>query len=275
VLALGPDILDLIRKVDAVQARIRSVEAEYRIEYTGYLAVKDGPEGLPVISEHTGEKPAVTLHYEASRWIMQGNKRTKTFREAVQTPEGEFTDSGVIQFNGSYLEVNGSRFMDDFSRTPDARFIGDRPFREAPLGIYRDYDQYFRGSIGLMGTFFHGYLRVLGGRIEKKKVEIDGRDCIAVRYPHIGEDQFCWFYLDPDKGYRPMKLVQYYNGKPYRIIDSYRYAEFPEGVSMPLSVRITDYSVAGLYDGKKVGELTLKVNENSLRVNGKSVLAKK
>ncbi len=275
VLALSPEVLELIKRIDAEQSKIRSVEAEYRIDYAGYLAIKNGGDGLPAISEHTGKKPAVVMRYEVSPWTMQGNKRAKTYRETAQAPKGGFTDYGEARFNGSYLVMKSSRFKDDFDRTPDARFIGDRPFREAPLGIYRDYDQYFRGSIGVMGTYFQGYLRMLGGRIEKKKVKIDGRECIAVRYPHIGSDQFCWFYLDPAKGCRPMKLAQYYNGKPFRVIDNYRYAEFPGGIFMPLSVTVTDYAVAGLHDGKIVGEWKLTVNENSLRVNGKAMLSKK
>lgn len=275
VLSLTPGILDLIRKVDAEQAKVRSVEASYRIEYAGYLDLKSGSDGLPVIAGHTGERPAVRMEYQATRWTMQNGRRTKMFRETVRTGSGEFTDSGTIHFNGANLEVRNSRLSEDFTRTPDARFIGDRPFRETPTGIYRDYDQYYRGSIGTLGTFFHGYLRVLGGRIEKERVKVDGRSCIEVRYPHIGVDQYCYFYLDPAKGYRPMKLVQYYNGKPYRVIDSYRYAEFPDGVSMPLSLKVTDFAVAGPYDGKKVGEWTLTVEPSSLSVNGKTLLAKK
>ncbi len=274
VLALSRDIVELIRRVDAEQAKVRSVEARYRIEYTGYLEVQADPHGLPSIAGHSVDQPSVHMEYDVSRWIMQSGKRTKTFREVIRTPSGELTDSGSIHFNGSYLEAKDSRFAEDFDRQPDARFIGDRPLREAPLGVYRDYDQYYRGAIGNMGTFFQGYLRVLGGRIEKDRVKVDGRSCLAVRYPHIGVDQYCYFYLDPGKGYRPMKLEQYYNGKPYRVIDSYRYAEFPDGVSMPLSLRVTDYVVSGVFAGKKAGEWTLTVDQSSLRVNGKSIAAK-
>ncbi len=274
VLALTDDILELIRKVDAEQAKIQSVEASYRIEYTGWLAPKAGPEGIPVALEFTGETPAVRMVYETSRWSAQGNTRTKTFREWVQSGGEEITDSGSTRYNGSNLEVTGSRFAGDFRETPDARFIGDRPFREAPLGVYRDYDQYYRGSAGPMGTFFQGYLRVLGGKIEKDRVKVDGRSCVAVRYPHIGKDQYFYFYLDPENGYRPMKMTQYYNGKLYREMNSYRYRMFPGKISLPVSVRVTDYAVAGPNDGKKVGEWTLTVNESSLRVNGKSAVGK-
>lgn len=259
--------------MDAEQAKVQSVEASYRIEYTGWLVPKAGPDSIPVL-EFSGDKPAVRMAYEASQWNVRGNTRTKTFREQIETVGEESVDTGSIRYNGSNLEVNGSRFAGDFRETPDARYIGDRPFREAPLGIYRDYDQYYRGSAGPMGTFFQGYLRVLGGRIEKNRVKIDGHSCIAVRYPHIGKDQYFYFYLDPENGYRPMKMVQYYNEKLYRVMDSYHYVVFPGKISMPVSVRVTDYAVAGPNTGKKVGEWKLTVNESGLRVNGKSVSEK-
>lgn len=274
VLALTPDILDLIRIIDEEEAKIRSVEAAYRIEYTGFLTIAPDADGLPVITGHTGEKPAVTLDYTVSRWNAGGGMRVKIFQERVTGAE-TFSDSGTVLFNGSNLDIRDSRFAKDFSRVPDARFIGDRPFREAPLGIYRDYDQYYRGAIGPMGTFYSGYLRMLGGRIAKRKVLVEDRACIDVRYPHIGNDQYYRFLLDPARGYRPMKLVQYCNGKPFRVIDSYRYAEFPGGIFMPVSLRVTDYAVAGRFDGRKTGEWTLAVTENSLRVNGNPAVRSK
>jgi len=272
VLALGEDVLDLIRKVDTVHERIQSVEAAYWIEYTGYYTVTPGPDGAGGTVVLTPDTPSIRMNYEVSQWTAKGGKRTKTFHEHVKTDSDEFTDSGTVYFNGNWLEVKGSRFAKDFPSKSDARFIGDRPFRETPLGLYRDYDQYYLGSIGPMGTFFNGYLRVLGGRIEKKRQDVDGRSCIVVRYPHIGNDQYFFFYLDPKNGYRPMRLVHYYNGKPFRVVESYRYREFPGGISMPVSITVIDYAAAGPHAGKKVGEWKLLVNESSLRVNGKSFI---
>jgi hypothetical protein len=269
VLALTDDILDLIKKVDAEQARIRDVEASYRIEYEGYLEPRSGAEVKTELL-FSGDKPAVKVNYEVSEWSMKGNKRSKSYHEKVTAGADEFIDNGVVRFNGSYLEVTGGRFADDFKARPDVFFIGDRPFREAPLGIYRDYDQYYQGSIGPMGTFFNGYLRVLGGRIEKKKQPVDGHPCIVVRYPHIGKDQYFLFYLDPELGYKPRKMIHYYNEKPYRVIESYRYLQFPGNISMPVYLTVTDYAAAGPNAGKKVGAWILEVNENGLRVNGKA-----
>lgn len=275
VLSLTDDIIDLIRKVDAEQAKIQSVEAAYRIEYTGWIAVNAGPDGVSPTVEFTGDTPAVRMSYEVSQWTARGNTRAKTFHERVECGEDVCVDAGAVQFNGGSLAVNGSRLSGDFPATPDARFIGDRPFRETPRGIYRDYDQYYRGSAGPMGTFFQGYLRVLGGKIAKDRVDVDGRSCIVVKYPHIGNDQYYSFFLDPKNGFRPMRMEEYYGGKPYRVIDSYRYKEFPGNISMPVSVRVTDYAVAGSHSGKRVGEWKLEVNERSLLVNGKSQLEKR
>lgn len=275
VLALGEDVLDLIGKVDAIHEKIRGVEASYRIEYTGYYTVTPGPDNSGGTVVLTPDTPSVHLSYEVSQWTAKGKTRTKTFHEHVKSAADEFTDSGTVRFNGSWLEVKGSRFDEDFPARADARFIGDRPFREAPLGVYRDYDQFYLGAIGPMGTFFNGYLRVLGGRIEKKQADVNGRSCIVVRYPHIGKDQYFLFYLDPKNGYRPMRLVHYYNGKPFRVVDSYRYREFPDGISMPVSLTVTDYAAAGPHAGKKAGEWKLLVNENSLRVNGNSFVTGK
>jgi hypothetical protein len=271
VLALGDDILELIRKIDAEQAKIHDVEASYRMEYEGFLEPNIGSNGRTEL-RFSGEKPAVKVNYEVSEWTMKGNKRSKSYHERVSHGKEEFSDTGAIRFNGSYLEVSGGRFAKDFNSKPDALFIADRPFREVPIGMYRDYDQYFRGSIGPMGTFINGYLRVLGGHIEKDKQEINGHSCLVVRYPHIGKDQYFLFYLDPEIGYKPLKMIHFYNGKPYRVIESYRYRKFQDGIYMPVYLTVTDYAVKGPQTGKKVGGWKLEVNENGLRVNGKAFI---
>jgi hypothetical protein len=274
VLALTDDILDLIRKIDSAHAKIQSVEATYRIEYTGNYTIEPGPGGAGGTVVIAPEGGSFRMEYEVAQWAAKGNQRTKTFHEHVTKGAEDFTDTGASIFNGSWLEVKGSRYAEDFPGAPDARYIADRPFREAPLGIYRDYDQYYLGSIGSMGTFFVGYLRVLGGKIEEKPAKVDGVSCTVVRYPHIGNDQYYCFFLDPKHGYRPMKLVHYIGGKPFRVIGSYRYREFSDGISMPVSVTVTDYVVSGIHAGEKAGEWKLLVNENSLLVNGKTSIGK-
>ena len=106
----------------------------------------------------------------------------------------------------------------------------------------------------------------MGGAISDERVEVDGHSCIEVRYPHIGDDQYYWFYLDPDLGYRPRKMEQYYDGQLFRTVDSYTY-RIIDSVALPVSLCITDYGVSGDLTGEKVGELMLEVDEESIEVN--------
>ena len=106
----------------------------------------------------------------------------------------------------------------------------------------------------------------MGGRIAEKTVTVDGHECIAVRYPHIGKDQYMMFYLDPNAGYRPRKMEQYCNEVLYRVMDSYTYKSFDGGIYLPLEVTVTDFVVAGKDAGKKAASWALAVDGNSLSV---------
>ena len=144
------------------------------------------------------------------------------------------------------------------------------PCRENVGGLYTDYDQYFNGSIGPAGTFYYGYLRILGGEVLPERETVDGRECVVVRYPHLGSDQVYKFYLDPKLGYRPWRLEQYFDRTLYRRIDDYRYVP-ANGAWLPVSVRITDYAVKDPGKGRVIGVTVMRVLPDALRLNGRNV----
>ncbi len=267
VLAMNDSIIDLIGKIDRENKKIRSVSASYKITYINYLDIaidnRDDPKKAAVMPESS---PVCVVEYRVSDWSMNGDRRDKRYRE-LSTVAGACTeDSGRVRFNGSYLEVTGGKYAGLYGK-PDERFIGENPYREAYGGFYRDYDQYFKGAFGTIGTYYNGFFRIMGGIITDDTVTIDGCECIAVRYPHIGKDQYMMFYLDPKTGYRPRRMEQYYNEVLYRVMDSYTYKEFSNGIYMPLAVTVTDYIVAGKDAGKTAAVWELAVDESSLRVN--------
>ena len=268
VLAMSPDIADLIEKVDIENAKIKDLQAAYTITYENYLAIRPDKHGEPgKMSIVSADQPAVKVTYAVAEWHMDGSKRFKKYRERC-TVDGKTTDdSGTIVFNGSYIEALSGRFTGLYASTPDPKFVGERPFREAPGGFYRDYDQFVKGAIGTTGTFYHGLMRIMGGKIGDKMAAVDGHDCIVVRYPHIGKDQYCLFYLDPAIGYRPRKMEQFNYEVLSRRIDSYRYMEFSGGIHLPVSVIVTDFAVSKAGRGKIVSSLELRVDENSIKVN--------
>ncbi len=268
VLAMTDDIVALIGSIDHENEKIRDIHASYRVTYEGCIAMKADRWGDGDAYElNAPDEPAVRIEYDVSQWIMEGSKRYKVYHER-RTVNGETTeDSGTIVFNGSHLEARGGRFAGYYNSAPDPLFIGERPFREAPGSFYRDFDQFAMGSIGILGTFYHGYLRIMGGKIEKTRARIDGHECIVVRYPHIGKDQFFIFYLDPAIGYRPRKMEHYYNDTLYRVIDSYQYKAFSGDINLPVSLKVTDYAVAPPDRGAVAAVWTLMVDENSLAVN--------
>ena len=183
---------------------------------------------------------------------------------------GESTaDGGVIRFDGSCLSAEGGRFASLYDGNPDPLFIGERPFREAPGGFYRDYDQFVYGEVGTTATSIIGLLRILGGKFAEGTVTVDGHECHVVRYPHIGKDQYCLFYLDPKIGWRPRRMEQFYNESPFRVMDRYDYHDCGEGIFLPVHVSVTDYAVQGENIGKPSARWELDVDEQSLRVNGK------
>ena len=268
VLAMSPDIVNLIEKVDRENAKIRNLSASYRITYEHYLDISPDKKGDPgKLSLRPTANPYVKVEYDVPVWTMDGSHRYKEYRERMTVGGKTIEDSGTIVFNGSYIEVSAGRFAAYYHARPDSLFIGERPFREAPGGFYRDYDQFVRGAIGTTGTFYYGFFRIMGGKIMDGTKTVDGSQCIVVRYPHIGKDQYYMFYLDPAIGYRPRRMEQYYNGTLFRVIDSYRYKEFDNGIHLPVEVSVTDYSVAGKYRGAVIATLKLQVDEKNIRVN--------
>ncbi|MCE5250916.1 right-handed parallel beta-helix repeat-containing protein [bacterium] len=271
VLAMTGDIVDLIEKVDIENAKINSLSASYKILYEGYLDMKADRYGDPAgaVLAPSG-KPAVMIEYDVSEWVMENSKRLKKYSERTTVGGKTTEDSGVIRYNGSYLEAESGRFAKLYHGAPDTLFVGERPFREAPGGFYRDYDQYVMGAMGSTGTFYQGFLRIMGGKIMDAKAVVDGHECIVVRYPHIGKDQYYMFYLDPEIGFRPRKMEQYYNETLCRVMDSYRYTALPNGINVPVAVNVTDYGVSGSVKGEIVDTWKLLVDEKSIMINADS-----
>lgn len=268
VLSMNEDIVSLIGKVDRENAKIRTVSVSYKIIYEDYMdisvdSLKD-PDGFKITSE---DNPVRTIEYTVPEWTMDGSRRDKRYMEVVTVNGTKTVDSGSIRYNGSYIEASGGQFAELYNSVPDKHFIGERPFREAPGGFYRDYDQFIKGAFGSIGTFYNGLFRIMGGRIGEKTESINGHECIVVRYPHIGKDQYMIFYLDPAAGYRPRKMEQYYNEILYRVMESYTYKMFDGGIYVPLGVTVTDYVVSGPEAGKIAANWELIVDESSLSVN--------
>jgi hypothetical protein len=106
----------------------------------------------------------------------------------------------------------------------------------------------------------------MGGKILPDKIKVDGHECMILRYPHIGKDQYFLFYLDPEIGYRPRKIEQFYNEALCRTADSYRWKSFDD-IWLPVVAKITDYVTEGRESGKAAAIFELKVDEQSIRVN--------
>ncbi|MFC1541284.1 nitrous oxide reductase family maturation protein NosD [Candidatus Latescibacterota bacterium] len=268
VLSMNEDIIRLIDIINRENAKIHTVSVSYKIIYNDYLDItvdnRNDPKGFKTASENN---PVRTIEYTVPEWTMNDNRRDKQYREIITVNGVKTEDSGRIRYNGSYLEATGGQYAGLYNNPPDKLYIDENPYREAYGGFYRDYDQFIKGAFGTIGTNYIGLFRIMGGKIEEKTVNIDGYECIAVRYPHIGKDQYMMFYLDPDAGYRPRKMEQYYNEVLYRVMDSYTYKSFDGGIYLPLQVTVTDYIVSGPDTGKKAATWELAVNENSLRVN--------
>ncbi|MBN1292390.1 MAG: hypothetical protein JXB48_11170 [Candidatus Latescibacteria bacterium] len=268
VLSLTENIVELIEKVDIENAKIQNLNASYKITFESYLDLK--PDKSGTIKSYTAKpsgQPVIHIEYDVSEFRMEGSLRFKKYSEKGTVNGETYEDSGTVTYNGSHIEATGGRYDGLYETQDDPLFIGEKPFRETPGGLYRDYDQFVKGAIGTLGTFYHGYLRIMGGKIEQNKAVIDGNECIIVRYPHIGKDQYFLFYLDPSVGYRPRKMEQYYNGKLYRRIDSYRYKAFSDDIFLPVQLKITDFVVAKNYRGEIAGQLSLQVREDSIMVN--------
>lgn len=264
VLAMSDEIIELIGLIEAENAKIRSLDATYDIHYESYIDVETNMMGEPLgYRRQNPELPVVRVDYHVTEWHMDGVNRRKRYEETITRGGNSNRDNGVVSFNGSWLTAESGRFAELYGTPPDKRFIGERPVRENPGGFYRDLDQYVKGAIGPIGTFYSGYFRIMGGAIQPERAVVDGHEVIVVRYPHIGKDQYFLFYLDPEIGYRPRLMEQYYLERLYRRMDGYVY-ENGGGTYVPTHVTVTDYAAAGPFAGKPVATWELDVQRFSL-----------
>ena len=244
---------------------IRNVQIAYSIDYKSYMEVNYDQDGDQK-SIRVSQESVSGITYEVPLWIFNEGKRRKTYHSKLFTSTHSVSDSGTIVFDGGKLTVLNGRFTSQCKSFPDLFHVGENPVRENVGGLYLDYDQYLNGAIGPGGTFYYGYLRILGGAVSDKRETVDGHECIVVKYPHIGADQLYKFYLDPELDYRPRKLEHYYERELYRKIDGYQYKSF-NGIYLPVSVTITDYAVKKPHIGKVVGVCTMKVDQSKIRIN--------
>ena len=214
--------------------------------------------------------PVSGTDYTSTSWKWENGTRRKTYTSTIFGAGKTLADSGTVVFDGRRVKAVTGRFAAMDTGSHDAIGAGELPSRENIGGLYFDYDQYLNGSIGPAGTFFYGYLRILGGEVMKEREKVDGRECVVVRYPHLGSDQVYKFYLDPARGYRPLKLEQYFDKTLYRRIDDYRYAP-TAGTWLPVSVRVTDYAVRKPSQGRVVGVAVMRVTPGTLAVNDRKV----
>ena len=248
---------------------LRNLSVSYTIDYKSYMDVEYNEFGDQQSVKITKE-PVSGMTYDVPEWIMSNGKRRKTYRSELFSGRRSVSDSGTVIFNGEKLNVLSGRYKQYCKSFDDPYNIGEKTFRENVGGLYLDYDQYFNGSIGPIGTFFYGYITVFGGKVLEKREMVDGHECIVIVYPNIGTDQKYKFYLDPEIGYNPRKLEHYFERELYRKIDGYIYKSL-DGIHLPVSVTITDYAVKEPHIGRVVGKCLMKVKEGTLRVNQNSV----
>ena len=268
VLSMTNEIMSLINKVDSENEKIRTLEAAYTVSYSSYVDPAADKNGDPVRYAFSEPgNPFVTVTHKVDSFRKDGKSWVKRYNE-IRAAAGETTtSSGTLRYDGTSFRLENATNAGRTFSAPDPQFIGERPFRAEPGGFYRDYDQYVMGACGPTGTFYQGYLRIIGGSIAGERVVIDGHSCVKVRYPHIGKDQYFEFFIDPNIGWRPRKIVQYYYEVPYRVMDGYVYRAIG-GVNVPVRVDVTDYVVVpGRFQGRKIAEWHMTVDEGSLKVN--------
>lgn len=258
----------IIAAVDSMNARIETIETSYTVTYRSFMRSDYDSSGNQV-SFRIEETPVSGADYSAGFSSTADGKRRKSYRCELFGAGKASVDSGSVLFDGRKVRALSGRFAASGDHDAAAG-LGELPSRENIGGLYFDYDQYLNGSIGPAGTFYYGYLRILGGEILKEREMVDGRECVVVRYPHLGSDQVYKFYLDPRIGYRPRRLEQYFDRTLYRRIDDYRYTP-AGGAWLPVAVRITDYAVKDPSKGRVIGVTLMRVAPESLRLNGSPV----
>jgi len=249
--------------------KIRNMSLAYTVEYESYMEVEYDEYGDQKSAEIRNE-PVSGMRYHVPLWVLDGKKRRKTYECELFSAAGALPDSGTVIFDGERLDVLNGRFRSVCRTYDDPYDIGERVFRENVGGLYLDYDQYLNGAIGPLGTFFHGYLTVFGGEVQEEREVVDGHECVVILYPNIGFDTKYKFYLDPELGYMPRKLEQYFERELYRRIDGYRY-EIHDGIPVPVELTVTDYAVREPHVGKVVGRCLMKVESGSVRINKNNI----
>lgn len=263
------DTRKIIAAVDSVNALISSLDLSYTVTYRSFMTSAYDSSGNQT-DFSVGASPVSGTDYTADSWRWENGTRRKQYHASLFGGGKTVTDSGTVIFDGRRVRALSGRFV-----TPDAgdtHIAGEPPARENVGGIYFDYDQFLNGSIGPGGTFSYGYLRILGGEVLPERVMVDGHECVVARYPHLGSDQVYKFYLDPEIGYRPRRLEQYFDRALYRRIDGYTYAP-ADGAWLPVSVRITDYAVKEPSKGSVIGITVMRVVPETLLLNGRPVNA--
>ncbi len=258
----------VIAAVDSINAGIASLELSYTVAYRSFMRAEYDSSGNQISFDVTSA-PVSGTDYAAS-WRWEDGKRTKRYAASLFGNEKTLADSGTVHFDGRRVYALTGRFAPEAGHPDDPHGMGELPARENVGGLYFDYDQYLFGSIGPAGTFYFGYLRILGGEVMPEREVVDGVECVVARYPHLGSDQVYKFYLDPSIGYRPRRLEQYFDRTLYRRVDAYRYIS-AGGAWLPVSTRITDYAVKEPSKGRVVGVAEMRVTPETLRLNGGSV----
>lgn len=264
-----PETKAIIAVIDSVNDKLKKIELSYTVQYRSFMSAQYDSSGNQIDFDLKAE-PVSGTDYTAKESLWDNGKRSKSYTSNDFYGEKARPDSGTVLFDGRNVHVLSGRFKPASAAGEDKHPQGELPSRENVGGLYLDYDQYLNGSIGPAGTFFYGYLRILGGEVAKEREVVDGHDCIVARYPHLGTDQVYKFYLDPEIGLRPRRLEQYFDKMLYRRVDSYVYTS-ADGVYIPVYARVTDYAVKKQSEGKIIGVSVMTVDIGSLNVNGKPV----
>jgi len=259
---------EIVAAVMQRNERINNISATYEISYRSYLDVAYTPDGDQVFPRISKE-PVDGIDYQVSRWIMSGEKRYKQYSATIYEGARAVSDSGTIVFDGKQIHALSGRYTDICRTYDDPDEVGEHVFRENPGGLYLDYDQYLNGAIGAGGTFFFGYLKILGGKFSDDRVTVNGHECIVVEYPHLGTDQIFRFYLDPEICYLPRRIDHYFERELYRRIDGYEYRTI-DGISVPVRAVITDFVVKGELTGSVAGVCTMQAND--IVINDESIV---
>lgn len=255
----------IIAEIDRQNDRIGSLSLAYTVDYRSFMSAEYDSSGNQ-LSVKVSRSAVSGTRYDVPLFVMEGAQRRKTYTANLFAAEQSLADSGTVVFDGDEVDVLSGRFVFDREDDRMGELVGERPCRENIGGLYTDYDQYLNGSIGPAGTFYYGYLRILGGLVEEEHEKVDGHECVVVRYPHLGSDQVYKFYLDPELGYRPRRLEQYFDRALYRRIDGYEY-ETVQGIPLPVAVTVTDFAVKEPNIGEVIGITEMRVTPGSIRLN--------